>query len=354
MFVLCRPVLLSAFASIPLLVAANTQAQTYASGFTDAKWSAKSGSFSCSLSHEIPAFGSAYFGQHARSAGFFEFRGAKKAFPSGSVKLEAVPPLWRSDITPQTLFSLQINSTLRMNEEQVKLLTASLEAGTNVVFSSTGAEQGGSNLRVIVDARNFAASYATYKNCVENLIPYTFDQLSGTVINYASNAQTLSPAAKTQLDKVVRYAKADNKVLGILIDAHSDKRELPEQAEVLSQQQAELVADYLIEKGLPAAAITARWHGDKFPVADNKNKVGQAKNRRITLRLENESSRKEMERRVAALKVAAEKAAAELAAKEALAAEKQGAVDASSVTTSQLEQLVEKQNLNSGSQPDLN
>lgn len=349
MLVLSRPVLLSVLASLPLLVAANIQAQTYASGFTDAKWSAKSGSFACSLSHEIPAFGSAYFGQHARSAGFFEFRGAKKAFPSGNVKLEAVPPLWRSDVTPQALFTLPVTSALRLNEEQVKLLAASLEAGTNVVFSSAGADQGSNNLRVIVDARNFAASYTTYKNCVANLIPYSFDQLSRTSINYASDAQTLSPATKGQLDKIVRYAKADNNVLGILIDAHSDKRELPEEAELLSQQQAELVADYLIEQGLPAASITARWHGDKFPVADNKNKVGQAKNRRITLRLENAATRKEMEQRVAALK-----AAADLAAKKAAEAEQAEAADASSVTTSQLEQLVEKQNLNSGSQPDLN
>lgn len=351
-------VLFSRYATLPIfivlsmLAAINSQAQSYASGFANAKWIAKSGPFACSLSHEIPAFGTAYFGQNAGSAGFFEFRGAKKGFSVGAVKLEAVPPLWRNDVTPQTLFTVQA-APLRLNTEQLKTMAASLESGTNVVFSSAGVNEGGSSFRVIVDARNFAPNYATYKSCVANLIPYTFGQLSRTVINYADDAQTLSPAAKTQLDKIVRYSKADNKVLGILVDAHSDKGETPEAAELLSQQQAELVTDYLIEKGLPAASITTRWHGDKFPIADNKHKAGQAKNRRITLRLENQSTRKEMERRVAALKAAEEKAAAEQAAKAAADAEKQAAAGASSVTTSQLEQLVEQQNLNSGKQPDL-
>lgn len=347
MFLLSRFTHRAVFAGLSLLAAANSQAQSYASGFAEAKWTAKSGAFACSLSHEIPAFGAAYFGQHAGSAGFFEFRGVKKGFPAGAVKLEAVPPLWRSDVAPQTLFSIQA-APLRLNLEQSKSVAAALESGTNVVFSSAGVDEGGNSLRVIVDARHFAANYTLYKHCLANLIPYTFEQLSRTVIYYAGDAQTLSPAAKTQLDKIVRYTKADHKVLGILVDAHSDKRETPEAAVLLSQQQAELVADYLMDKGLPAVSITTRWHGDKFPIADNQHKTGQAKNRRITLRLENDITRKELERRVAALKAEEEKAAAEQAA----TAEKQAA-GASSVTASQLEQWVEQQNLTSGKQPDL-
>lgn len=349
MLLLSRFAALFIFVGVSFLTGVNSQAQTYASGFADAKWTARSGPFACSLSHEIPAFGVAYLGQKAGSAGVFEFRGAKKAFPPGAVKLEAVPPLWRNDVIPRTLFTLATSPSLQLNTEQFQAVAAALEGGANVVFSGVGANEQGSHFRVIVDARNFAANYTIYKRCVANLIPDTFDQLSRTVINYASDAQTLSAAARAQLDKIVRYAKADNKVLGILVDAHSDKRKTAEDAELAAQQQAELVADYLIGKGVPAASVTARWHGDKFPIADNKNKIGQAKNRRITLRLENEATRKEMERRIAALKTAEEKAAAKAAAE----AEKQAAAGVSSVTPSQLEELVEKQNLNNGKQPEL-
>lgn len=351
MFCIPRICVVLAFSSLVAPLGVHVQAQTFTTGFNDAQWKLQTGHFACGLSQDIPGYGQAYFGKRAGVAGFFEFRNAKKNFPAGQVKLEAVPPQWRNDLAPQALMTLTANPKLQLNGEQMKSLAGALESGTNVVFSSTAGD--GSSLRVILDARHFAAKYTGFNQCVANIIPYTFDQLSRSIIYYAADAQALSPAAKAQLDKIVRYAKADNKVLGVLVDSHSDKQDTPEAAEQISQRQAELVTDYLLDKGLPAAFITARWHGDKFPIADNSQKAGQAKNRRITLRLENESTRKEMERRVAALKAAEEKAAAERAAKAAAEAENPASAEASSVTPGQLEELVERQNLINGKQPQL-
>ncbi|MFC3116485.1 MotY family protein [Cellvibrio fontiphilus] len=343
---------ISSFSLSLVLFGVGVHAQTYSLGFNDAQWKLQTGHFACGLSQEIPGYGKAYFGKRAGGVSFFEFRDAKKNFPAGSVKLEAVPPQWRNDLSPQALMTLSVSTKLQLTGEQLKTLASALEAGTNVVFSSAGGD-GSSNLRVILDARHFATKYTSFNQCIANIIPYTFDQLSRSIIYYAEDAQALSPSAKAQLDKIVRYSKADNKVLGLLVDSHSDKRATPEEAELISQQQAQLVSDYLVEKGLPTNFVTARWHGDQFPIADNSKKAGQAKNRRITLRLENESTRKDMERRVAALKAAEEKAAAEQAAKAAAAAEKQTSAEASSVTPSQLEDLVERQNLTNGKQPQL-
>jgi outer membrane protein OmpA-like peptidoglycan-associated protein len=348
MLLLPRFPILSALAGLFLPIAMSAQAQTYASGFGDANWSTKSGAFNCSLSQEIPAFGTAYFGKQAGSPGFFEFRHAKKAFPHGVVRLESVPPAWRTDTASQLLFTVRINSALRLNADQIQSVAGALERGNNVLFA--GATTGSSALQVVVDSRNFEANYATYKRCLANMINDTFEQLSRTVIYYAADATELSAATRTQLDKIVRYAKADPKVLGILVDAHSDKRETREEAELASQQQAKLVTDYLIEKGLPAAFISAHGHGDKFPIAAENGKSGHAKNRRVSLRLENESTRKDMWRRVAALRAAEEKAATEDAAK--VAADAQAATttnpDPEAITLRQLEQMVEQQIFNPG------
>ncbi len=205
----------------------------------------------------------------------------------------------------------------------------------------------GSNLRVGLAARNFSAAFASYKACVKNLIPYTFDQLSRTQLSYTREAEDLSPAAKAELDKIVRYVKADQKVLGIIIDAHSDKLPKQEESDALSQRQAEFVTRYLIEKGIAADNITTRWHGDKFPIANNQNKAGQAKNRRVTVRLESEQTRKEMEKKIAAIKEAEQKAAAEKAAKDATEKTDPG------INPAELEKLTEQQNLSSGKQPEI-
>ena len=106
----------------------------------------------------------------------------------------------------------------------------------------------------------------------------------------------------------------------------------------------------LIDKGIDSNKITTRWHGDQFPIANNKDKAGQAKNRRVTVRLENESTRKEMEKKVAAMKLAEQKAAEEAAAK---AASQSSSVSSESLPMNlqQLEDMVERQDLTSGKQP---
>lgn len=334
-------VLLPLMMSASGVLAAYADAQTYITAFSDSQWKAQSGAFACSLSHEIAAFGSARLVRNAGSAEVLEIKAKAQAFGEGAVRVEAVPPVWRTDASPNNLGQAQFGGqSLKVTGAQIATITASLEQGTNVMFS-------GSNLRVGLAARNFSAAFASYKACVKNLIPYTFDQLSRTQLSYTREAEDLSPAAKAELDKIVRYVKADQKVLGIIIDAHSDKLPKQEESDALSQRQAEFVTRYLIEKGIAADNITTRWHGDKFPIANNQNKAGQAKNRRVTVRLESEQTRKEMEKKIAAIKEAEQKAAAEKAAKDATEKTDPG------INPAELEKLTEQQNLSSGKQPEI-
>lgn len=332
----------SACFSIALALGAGpAMAQTYIATFTDSQWKAQSGPFACSLAHEIPGFGTARLMRKAGSAEVLELNGKAQSFGEGAIRIEAIPPVWRSDASPSQLGQAQAsNGALKIIGAQIAAITASLEQGTNIIFSSN-------NMRVGLEARNFSATFSSYKSCVRNLIPYTFDQLSRTQLHYKKEDDDLNPAAKAELDKIVRYIKADSNVLGVIIDAHSDKQPKAEDGEALSQRQAEWVTRYLIDKGVAAGNITTRWHGDKFPIGNNQNKAGQAKNRRVTVRLENEATRQEMEKKIAATKDAEQKAAAEKAAQAATAPEVPG------IDAKQLEKLTEQQNLSTGKQPDV-
>lgn len=347
---LCAPILMV----FTLAQSASLYAQTYSASFNDAEWTAKSGAFVCSLSHEIPGFGKAQF---VRKTGVSEYM---ELVPGGTVafddlvRIEAVPPMWRTDAAARPLGQLQVSGKqpLRVTAAQVVTVSATLEQGTNVVFSSAQVNANGANLRVALEARNFTPAYGRYKACIGALIPFTFDQVARMLINYAPDASELSAATKTQLDKIVRYTKADPKVIGILVDAHSDKLPTAEEGDVISQRQAELVKAYFVSKGLGEGMITARWHGDKFPIANNYTKAGQAKNRRVTVRLESEATRKEMEKKIAAIIAAEEKAAEQKAAAEKAEQAKNSAVPAAlPASLQQLEQMVEQQDLTSGKQP---
>lgn len=343
--------------SLLLLVAfgqsASLYAQTYGASFQESVWSEKSGAFACSLSHTVPGFGTARFVRKTGGSELLELKPVGSIVFNGAVKIEAVPPVWRIDAVATPLGQVQAaEGQVQVPVAQISTISATLEQGINVVFGSSQVNANGSSLRVALEANKFKPAFARYRTCVAALIPYTFDQIARMLINYAPDATDLSPSTKAQLDKIARYTKADPGVMGVLVDAHSDKLPTPEAGDAAAQHQAELVTAYLIGKGLPAAIITTRWHGDKFPIASNQNKTGQAKNRRVTVRMENETTRKQMEKKIAAIIAAEERAAEQKAAAEKAALDKAAAVPAAlPANLQQLEQMVEQQDLTSGNQP---
>ena len=69
------------------------------------------------------------------------------------------------------------------------------------------------------------------------------------------------------------------------VSGHTDDRGKPEHNLELSRRRAESVKQYLVEEGIDPARITTRGAGPSEPIADNGNKRGRAKNRRIEFKL---------------------------------------------------------------------
>ena len=68
----------------------------------------------------------------------------------------------------------------------------------------------------------------------------------------------------------------------ITIEGHTDSTGSKEMNDVLSQQRANAVKDYLVaNKTLPSSKIVARGYGSVKPVASNATTEGRAANRRI-------------------------------------------------------------------------
>lgn len=68
----------------------------------------------------------------------------------------------------------------------------------------------------------------------------------------------------------------------VQVDGHTDNVGNPESNRKLSQERAEAVVKYLVEKkGVDAKRLSAKGFGDSQPIADNKTERGRAKNRRV-------------------------------------------------------------------------
>lgn len=68
----------------------------------------------------------------------------------------------------------------------------------------------------------------------------------------------------------------------VRIDGHTDNVGSAKANKILSQKRAEAVRGHLISKyKIPAKRLAAKGFGDSQPIADNKTKEGQEKNRRV-------------------------------------------------------------------------
>ncbi len=105
-------------------------------------------------------------------------------------------------------------------------------------------------------------------------------------VTYASDAffapanAVLKAAGKAKLDDLIAKIQGINLEVVVVV-GHSSAGE--KKAEEVSLRRAEAVKAYLVSKGIEKSRVYTEGKGDKAPIADNKTKEGQAKNRRVEI-----------------------------------------------------------------------
>ncbi|NBY28704.1 MAG: OmpA family protein, partial [Betaproteobacteria bacterium] len=107
-------------------------------------------------------------------------------------------------------------------------------------------------------------------------------------VTYAADAffdfdkAVLKPEGKAKLDDLVSKVKAISLEVIIAV-GHTDSVGSDVYNQKLSVKRAEAVKAYLVSKGIEKNRVYTEGKGEKQPVADNKTKEGQAKNRRVEI-----------------------------------------------------------------------
>lgn len=293
---------------------------------TESRWTTNSGAFGCQLSHQIEGFGVwklSHQSSRTETAVLVmdKSQAAKKNLhlPATRYKITTAPPSWKPQQVPQALGEItqaRVDADLVFPAAILTKLLQNLDKSTAVMLSAQNAKPA---IRIQLQPYQFKEAYKEYKSCIAQLIPFTFDQITRNTLYYQVEDKELSGANKIILDKIVRYAKAEpSRILGVLIDGHSDTQADAAAAETLSKTHADWVAAYLKEKGIAEDKLVVRAHGDKYPVASNFLLKERGKNRRITVRLEDEIIRQKNAEKVAELKKQAEEKAAAQASSSAV------------------------------------
>ena len=111
---------------------------------------------------------------------------------------------------------------------------------------------------------------------------------AATKVTYAADAffdfdkSVLKPEGKAKLDDLVGKVKGINLEVIIAV-GHTDATGADAYNQKLSVARSEAVKAYLVSKGIEKNRVYTEGKGEKQPVADNKTKEGQAKNRRVEI-----------------------------------------------------------------------
>ncbi|MFM7900381.1 MAG: OmpA family protein, partial [Bacteroidota bacterium] len=101
---------------------------------------------------------------------------------------------------------------------------------------------------------------------------------------FPTNSFELQKESFTELDKLVSFMKKNTNVV-IEVSGHTDNVGDKKSNQILSNNRAKSVTDYLESKGIDGSRMTSIGFGDAKPISDNNTEEGRASNRRTEFRI---------------------------------------------------------------------
>jgi outer membrane protein OmpA-like peptidoglycan-associated protein len=103
-------------------------------------------------------------------------------------------------------------------------------------------------------------------------------------IYFATGSAKLLAKSNKSLNEVATILNNDTN-LKLNVNGYTDNTGVAQKNQVLSENRARAVYDYLVKKGISDSRLKSAGFGQDNPVADNKTAAGRAKNRRVELQL---------------------------------------------------------------------
>lgn len=267
----------------------------YQASLADSDWVlTKSSALVCQMEHQIPSYGAAEFQTKAgkEMSLAMTFNMLRQPRSSSAARLVAVPPSYRPGKAPSHLATVRVveGFDTSLNSAQSWAVLTELEQGNNPTLFYEDGYRAGSQVEVMLNSANFKDGYNNFIACVGQLLPYGFEDVKQTVLNYRSNSDELDLESLRRLHKVVDYISHDPAIVKIEIGAYSDSYGGRWHNYELSKKRANALKVFLQESGIKPELLKASGYGERRHIASNETELGRQQNRRVVLRLTRDES----------------------------------------------------------------
>lgn len=241
----------------------------------------------CRLEHFIPGYGSGAFVSRAGKNINLDFE-LKPFRPNAriqTVTLRSFPPRWRPGLPETSMSTIRFYKQFDglVNGQTAWTMMGELEQGRIPTFLFRDWYHRGEPVQVSVSSVGFYARYQSFLMCLQGLLPYTFDDIAFTILNYEKNSDQLSLYSRRRLEMIGEYLKADPSIGMLVINAYTDSYGGRWPNQKLSERRAKAIKDYFTSVGIDASRIEVEGHGEKQHIASNDTETGRARNRRVVI-----------------------------------------------------------------------
>jgi len=134
----------------------------------------------------------------------------------------------------------------------------------------------------IMHSSNLAPEDKAVRYLDINMLPLAASENKAIVLEnifFDFGSSVLLPSSEPELHRLYRTLM-ENKSMQIEIRGHTDNVGSDESNQLLSENRAKAVYNYLIEKGIAKDRISFKGFGETQPIATNETEVGRSQNRR--------------------------------------------------------------------------
>jgi outer membrane protein OmpA-like peptidoglycan-associated protein len=271
-------------------LSSNAAMRQYSATIESSNWMVKDNSrLQCTLNHPVPGYGDAMFTSVASKKLNMEFELDMHLLPNkfDVAAVYSVPPSWMPGVAPKTIADMSLRKQYNgdLGQDAAWTMLSELEKGFWPTIYYQDWYNKYDKVSVALNASNFTSVYREFARCVSNLLPFSFDDISYTVLSYQNNSTELSKYSQKRLTMIGEYLKEDAELELVLLDGYTDSYGGRYNNEQLSIRRANEVKSYLTSLGVPQDRIKLTGHGEKRHIAPNDTRESRAQNRRVVVRL---------------------------------------------------------------------
>lgn len=274
---------------LPINMGLASALEYYTEDPQDTFWMVSGSVFGCRFEQPIPGYGRAVFTHRAGEKVAFQLEANRNLMDYSKADISISPPPWMPSSRAELLGTTKIRDAkpiLKLDNQKSNQFLHALMQGQWPTVTHHTFYDSSRYVQVKVSAVRFDRYYQDYLGCADKLLPINFDQVAKSKVLFKSGEDVLDQKDAEILERIIFYVKNDPRVHAVYLDGHSDNQGRRYDNRQMSKRRVEAVERYLVANGISSEMVTTRFHGGRYPIANNNTAAGRAQNRRVTLRLE--------------------------------------------------------------------